>query len=548
METETKPAPKLAAIRTYAKDLDTKRNDKTVTPTAQSVPAVNEAPIVEKHVRASDTLTTEVTKAPAPTPIPKPKPEPKKPDAVPALKPITPTKKDPTIIVDNEDAAPATIITDTKRGEFKLIPAIINSIRSWFSAKQQDYKAKKIPKYTVPDTTRRKGIIQKATSKSGKFAAADFSSIQERILERKAAAAKTKEDVDEPETIWTANTEPGFPLLTEATVPQQVSNVQVVSRKSFRALPEEIVVTAPAPVIVPEPELVPEVAEPNDNRWSAPVQEATPAPTLPAVAVVDEPIPSSAPEPEEIIVEEEPVVPEPEPELVPEPAQPETKKGRFSLLKVNTNTLTIFVSGVVVIFAVLSATVYFAFYKDSTFVSNTPVPETLLTNTEVRPLVLYTISADSIIEAFTSMQNERGTTQGVFMYTSTIGSTETVSPTELLSALELVIAPDFAQTISAVRVGYINQAPYLVLKIKNETAAQGGLLMWEDTMYTDLMPVLSLAPETTDTFLDATISGTDVRVLKNTNGSERLLYGLVSDTIVITTNSASYAQLTTLIK
>ena len=544
METETKPAPKLAAIRTYAKDLDTKRNDKTVTPTSQSVPAVNEAPIVEKPVRASDTLTTEVTKAPAPTPIPKP--EPKKLDTVPALKPITPTKKDPTIIVDNEDAAAATIITDTKRGEFKLIPAIINSIRGWFTEKQQDYRAKKIPKYTVPDTTRRKGIIQKATSKSGKFAAADFSSIQERILERKAAAAKAKEGPDEPETIWTANTEPGFPLLTEATVPQQVSNVQVVSRKSFRAIPEEIVVTTSAPVVAPEPEFVPEIAEPDDNRWSAPIQESTPAPTLPAVAVMDEPTPTTAPAPEETVTEEEPVVPEPE--LVAEPTQPEIKKGRFSLLKVNTNTLTIFVSGVVVILAVLSATVYFVFYKDSAFVSNTPMPETLLTDTEVRPLVLYTISADSIIEAFTSMQNERGTTQGVFMYTSTIGSTETVAPTELLSALELVVAPDFAQTISAVRVGYINQAPYLVLKIKNETAAQGGLLMWEDTMYTDLMPVLSLAPETTDTFLDATISGTDVRVLKNTNGSERLLYGLASDTIVITTNSARYAQLTTLLK
>ena len=98
------------------------------------------------------------------------------------------------------------------------------------------------------------------------------------------------------------------------------------------------------------------------------------------------------------------------------------------------------------------------------------------------------------------------------------------------------------------RVGYINQSPYLLLKIKDETAARGGLLMWESTMYSDLTTLMSLAPEATDSFLDATIGNTDVRILKNINGSERLLYGIVSGTIVITTNSASFAQLTTLLK
>lgn len=544
METETKPAPKLAAIRTYAKDLDAERNNKTIAPNTKGAAVVDEQTKKEEPVRATDTLTAEVTKISVPTPTPIAKPEVKKPMAVPTLKPIAPTKKDPTIIVDNEDAAAATIITDTKRGEFKLIPAIIDSIRGWFKTKQQSYQAKKIPKYTVPDTTRRKGIIQKATSKSGKFAAADFSSIQERILERKAAAAKVKEDIDEPETIWTANTEPGFPLLTEATVPQEISNVQLVARKSFRAVPEEIVITAPTPVISPELEIETE-SEPDDGRWSAPVQETKPTPTLPAVAVVDEPAPIPVEVTEEVAIEP---VTESEPETAPPSPQAEIKRGKFSLLKVNTNTLTVFVSGVVVLFALLSATVYFAFYKDSTLDSSESLPETLLVDTEVNPLLLYTISADTLIEAFNSMRNERGTTQGVYMYTSTIGSTETVDPSQILSALELTLAADFAQTVSAVRVGYINQAPYLVLQIKNETAAQGGLLMWEDTMYSELTPLLSLAPEATDTFLDATISGTDVRVLKNINGAERLLYGMVSDTIVITTNSASYAQLTTLLK
>ena len=164
MDKETKASAKLAAIRTYAKDLDAKRSHKGSAPQKSSV-ADAVKPEAKEPVRASDTLTTEVSKIV----VPATKPAPKKPLAVPTLKPIAPTKKDPTIIMDNEDAAAATIITDTKHEKFKLIPAIIKSISDWYLAKKQDYKAKKIPKYTVPDTTRRKGIIQKATSKTGKL-------------------------------------------------------------------------------------------------------------------------------------------------------------------------------------------------------------------------------------------------------------------------------------------------------------------------------------------------------------------------------------------
>src|SRR3989344_896900 len=302
MDKETKASAKLAAIRTYAKDLDAKRSHKGSAPQKSSV-ADAVKPEAKEPVRASDTLTTEVSKI-----------------VVPATKP--PPKKDPTIIMDNEDAAAATIITDTKHEKFKLIPAIIKSISDWYLAKKQDYKAKKIPKYTVPDTTRRKCIIQKATSKTGKFASSDFSSIQELILERKASAAAAKALKDnQPDRIWTANTEPGFALLAETTT-QQVSNVQMVARKSFRVVPEETVVATEKPAPAPEP-----VSEPDsmdDNRWSAPARASVSEINLPAVAVEDE-IPESLPE----VIETPPVKTEevtmtetPEPAVTPEKSVP----------------------------------------------------------------------------------------------------------------------------------------------------------------------------------------------------------------------------------
>ncbi|KKT77677.1 MAG: hypothetical protein UW75_C0057G0006, partial [Parcubacteria group bacterium GW2011_GWF2_44_8] len=317
MDTETKAPTKLAAIRTYAKDLDSNRNHKA---SAAAEPVVVETAeqMVKEPVRASDTLTTKVSRVEVPASKPVPK---KAPKEVPALKPITPTKNDPTIIMDNEDGAAATIITDTKHDEFKLIPAIINSIHDWFLAKKRGYKAKKIPKYTVPDTTRRKGIIQKATSKTGKFASSDFSSIQERILERKAnAAAKALRD-DEPDTIWTANTEPGFALLAETTT-QKISNVQMVARKSFRATPTEEV---PKPEPIYETET--ETDGPDDNRWAATVRAAAPEVNLPAVAAIDEveevpEVPQTPPKEDEVdVIEEVPVA-------VPVKTNP-VKKGRF---------------------------------------------------------------------------------------------------------------------------------------------------------------------------------------------------------------------------
>jgi hypothetical protein len=216
MDTQNSPTPKLPAIRTYAKDLEVKRKQKGLPPeetgavvkdtpkmaAAVEVKTKPQAPKVQLFKRTEK----EPPEKPTVTPLPPHSSLSKK--AVPVPKIIAAEPRETSFIVDNDDGGAATIITDTKRGRFKLFPAIMLSIKSWFADKKKAHAAKKAPKYTVPETTRRKGVIQRATSQTGKFTSSDFESIQERIRNRK------KED-QKPEatTTWSANTEPGFPLL-----------------------------------------------------------------------------------------------------------------------------------------------------------------------------------------------------------------------------------------------------------------------------------------------------------------------------------------------
>lgn len=106
--------------------------------------------------------------------------------------PVSKSKID--IAVSNEDSESATIITDTKKDRFKLFPAISASIKKWFGDYKKNKELKKVPKYTVPETARRKGIIQKATSQTGIGETADFDSIRERVKQRQKFEEKAREE------------------------------------------------------------------------------------------------------------------------------------------------------------------------------------------------------------------------------------------------------------------------------------------------------------------------------------------------------------------
>jgi len=82
----------------------------------------------------------------------------------------------------------AVIITDTKHKRFHLLAEIKKSLQAWWEKRVTNYAESKKPKYTVPQAERRKGVIQKATSVTGRTVSVDHDAVLERIRANKLSA------------------------------------------------------------------------------------------------------------------------------------------------------------------------------------------------------------------------------------------------------------------------------------------------------------------------------------------------------------------------
>ena len=132
------------------------------------------------------------------------------------------------------DADNATIITDTKQKRFSLTKAIMTSLGDWWHTKQKEAIERKKPKYLVPEADRRKGVIQKATSQTGRASTADHAAVLTRIK----AAKKTPRgggvlNSSSPDTLL-----PDLPQLPPDAVSGQITFVRPhVSHDSNAPLP-----------------------------------------------------------------------------------------------------------------------------------------------------------------------------------------------------------------------------------------------------------------------------------------------------------------------
>ncbi len=516
MDTQKPQPSKLPPLRTYAKDLESKRKEKGLTPETEAVITVNEDPAPKESfltkkpkvvsmppIIASPSVAREGRRAPLPGSIKK-------------ITSANASSSNTTFIVDNEDAAAATIITDTKRDRFKLLPAIVTSIKQWFADKKLSYQVKKQPKYTIPETSRRKGVIQKATSATGKLATSDFSSIHERIRQRQEEAEK-----EPSHTSWSAKTEPGF-LLLETSKKAAISNVQFVSRKSYRTSPEEIVVKK------------------DVQRVSVVTPPLVVKPEVPLIATE----PEVTVEPEPII---EVVAPAPIIENVtePEPVTMREKVSRLStILHIDTNTLALGVSAAVLALVVLGTYGYFMLngLEEDTNTTLSARELTPLINSDRKEVPLTTINRESVFEALVDIRSSlEATTQIVFV----TEQNELIPPHLLLSLLGVSLEQSFAQGISQVRFGYTSERqPFMLLQVTDLVTAKGGLLAWEETMGADINTLYGITgAELQPKFIDASLGGLDVRVLKTESGTERLLYGVHGNLVFIATNSADFTEL-----
>ncbi|MBP6924594.1 MAG: hypothetical protein KBB78_03425, partial [Candidatus Pacebacteria bacterium] len=429
-----------------------------------------------------------------------------------------------------------TIITDSKAGGFKLIPSIVKSIDDWIKKTQKSLKKKAAPKYVITDTERRRGVIQKATSKTGSIFTADNETLKEEIRRRKVTA-EISGDVD---ISWSPNTEVGYTLLETSTPKPVTSNVTVSFKKQSSPTPivtvvePQISTPPPAPVSPPTPEPEP-----------LPVQAATPAPAIVEPTIVAEIVPEVLREITEPIVEEvqEIEVEEtPTPEPVTDTYELTTPEEHYKIrslgdiTRINTNLLSIGIIGAIaglIIFIVLIRAFFAFIIPDEAKISIEP-PVPIAETTTATDVTVDTLSSQAILSAIQEASNVGSATELRFVNTEG----QPISKDVLLPLLGFDSLPNLNRTISNVRVVVRGQERGLIFTATDSVTAFGSLLSWEKTLLNDLSNILAInTADLSGGFSDLTFGTTDVRVYTTNTAEQRLVYGFIDENTVVITNS-----------
>jgi len=543
---QTKPH---SAIRTFAKDLATARGRKNqVTPdgssadtnkTKSKIPtppyqnfkaqapqqtthtepdilAVEKNPVLKEEPVEKNTVHTQ-TKIPAFHELKKEIREEVEKNAQPVEKKSPQNKIVPKITVNKKSRKPAranigydsAIITDTKDSPFNLFGAIGNSLKSWFHALTTSRK-KKAPVYTVPETQRRKGIIQRATSKSGSIFTADSAELRARI-KRRQKLAQEQMDHGEPEVSWSPYTDAGFKLLESPEETARLAsphNVAVEFKKQAEITGTAPVLQPPVPPAPPIPVVEPE----NEISVVAAVEPATAA------------LPNTETEP----------LPTPQP---PTAHHQEESADAHNLdsKTLSTNALAMSVVAgltvVVVVFFIGKTVFEFITTSETEIVADTTLylqsatPNPVVV-TQTNSITDIPLQADSSLEA-TYVDTKLFAPGG-----------ETIPPATIISALEFAVLPSFTQSLTDIRFAQINDsAPIIVFTFTDADTALGGFLAWERTMAKDLRGIYPTPEIDNLTFTDTSIQNTDARVLTSSSGEIVAVYGIVSDNTAIITDS-----------
>lgn len=434
-----------------------------------------------------------------------------------------------------------TVITDNRRVGDSFFTRLSHSLSEWFNSIKDGFKAKQTPKYTVEDSGLRKGVIQKATTKTGAIFTADNETLREEIRRRQIKEHKN----DEIDVNWSPNTEPGYALLEapEGAESARIKNVQVTFKK--KAAPEKAVTEKPVEekeekVTIPPATII----TPSQPVDIAPEPIPEPEPVIVPEAPKPAPEPQPIPEPIEEEVEETPLQPEPvtEPsriQLTEEGTSFISNKERFA--QTNTNLISVAIVGgifAVLILFIVGRALYSFMTADNTTVIIAAEP--ILPKTELVEMVVPELSASALRQ--TMMQSDAAATSNlaeVAIYTET----KSVTPNEIIATLDLSTNPNLNQSVTTLHFVTIDKTKHgVLLEVNDAITALGALLAWEDSMAEELSQLLSLPASADASFIDRTIYDTDVRVLTN-GGTEILVYGFVaSDVILITTDSSAFER------
>lgn len=180
---ETMATPSvLSKVHTFAQDLERARIGRGKTPVA--TPSTTPTPIASAPAPRVPVAPPSATQA-----VPVVAAQSASITAATMATPAAPVKIAAT---SNRDASyPATIITDKKRHKFNLTEEVSTAIGDWWNEKVKTIKKNKKPTYRVPAVERRKGVVQTATTQTGRAATTDHSEVVAKLKTEPTSVADT---------------------------------------------------------------------------------------------------------------------------------------------------------------------------------------------------------------------------------------------------------------------------------------------------------------------------------------------------------------------
>jgi len=475
-----------------------------------------------------------------------------------------------------------TIIRDTKRKRFRLLPAMVQAAMQWFTHQRETYDVYRHPYSEMTTSEARKDVISAAVAKSALAPKEDFKEVAERKKREEHAPiestllVKNKEATPQPQ--WSHVDFDETPTDELSPLPHEgpasvVLNTPVTPFKSeyVKTAREKILLEEEPRVLQPvarddiQDEIQSETIVPLKNTKQAQVIEQVPATdkaVLPIEEVRSQPleaVPIQTPEQLEPQVDIGPASPNQRgPHDYNAQVQPSLKTAnlfRFMLIGVIVVSTLSGVSLSVYLFSSLrepqAQEITHSFTVPTLLRAHTQEPIALLNNRAVfLESVLSRVleNQSSVVQLYPTVQTQSG-------------STRPASAQETLSILSPRTASSFVRGVREMTLGSVAGEPFIVLRTGSFDVAFAGMLEWESTLSADLSPLFgtpvvdSFDPSArTDSqvraafFKDMIASNKNARLLFDERGNDRVVYTFIDqNTILITTTRKALNTLVPLI-
>lgn len=437
-----------------------------------------------------------------------------------------------------------TVITNQKRGRFKLFPAIWEGLTQWFydteRALEKRAEKKRLAIPTVRSIEERKDTVKKAGAVGALAPKDDHAKLAEKLPPKlkKTTAASTpivtiaaKEAIPAPS--WShfdgqnpADISPSSPMTTRVA-------------STMPIMPE----TPATPTTPPPPPPPPVMPEPNIQVATIPITSSS----IPAA----DPVRSTTPE-------KKPTTVEPMKVEIGRKTKPVVVSKKTPYARRNFRWLFYVGVATTAIFATLGGAGLVNWLLGESSTTDIPVATTDLPTTFVTPVpqsaVAKIVLPRDRADWYASVLQATGNDMTTIMPVINIGGAENPASTEaVLATLDLRVEPALTRSIKDVTFMMISNKPAIVLEVTSYDSSFGGLLLSEQNLSGELAPLFgprvnvtykpgvgTVSPE----FVDELADNHDVRVLKDETENERLVYGFIDqNTVIIAPDRETFSSL-----